>query len=62
MHILTNSGSWVSSWTPIELEGHTATHVPHWMQRSASMTAASSSQNHVFPGASATPFISSRMA
>ncbi len=52
----------MSSWTPIELDGQTATQVPHWMQRSASITADSSSQNHVFPGASATPFISSRMA
>ena len=31
------------------------------MQRSAKMTPASSSQNHVLPGGSSTPFISSRM-
>ncbi len=46
---------------PIELDGQAATQVPHWMQRSASMTPACSSQNHVLPGGSAIPFISSRI-
>ncbi len=55
MHILTSSGSSVSSSTPIELDGQTATQVPHWMQRSASMTPACSSQNQVLPGGSADP-------
>ncbi len=60
MHILTSSGSPLSSFTPIELEGQAATQVPHWMQRSASMTAAASSQNQTLPGGSSMPFISSR--
>ncbi len=60
MHILTSSGNWVSSSIPIELDGQTATQVPHWMQRSASMTPASSSQNQVLPGGSSMPFIRSR--
>ena len=60
MHILTSSGRSVSSWMPIELDGQTATQVPHWMQRSASMTAASSSQNQTLPDGSGMPFISSR--
>jgi hypothetical protein len=46
---------------PMEFDGHTATQVPHWMQRSAWITPASSSQNHTLPGGSAMPFISSRM-
>ena len=46
MHILTNSGRFVSSSMPMEFEGQTATQVPHWMQRSAWITPASSSQNH----------------
>jgi hypothetical protein len=58
---LTSAGSSVSSSMPMELDGHTATQVPHWMQRSASITPASSSQNQVLPGGSATPFISSRI-
>ena len=44
----------------MEFDGHTATHVPHPMQRSAAMTAASSSQNQTFPGGSGIPFICSR--
>ena len=43
-----------------EMDGHAATHVPHWMQRSASMTPAASSQNQTLPGGSSIPFISSR--
>ena len=62
MHILTNSGRLVSGSTPMELDGQTATHVPHSMQRSAWITPASSSQNHTLPGGSAMPFISSRTA
>ena len=61
MHILTSSGRLVSSSMPMELDGQTATQVPHWMQRSASITPASSSQNHTLPGGSAIPFICSRM-
>ena len=61
MHILTSSGRSVSSSMPIELDGQAATQVPHWMHRSASMTPACSSQNHVLPGGSAIPFISSRI-
>ena len=60
MHIFTSSGRSVSSWTPMEFEGQTATQVPQRMQRSASITPASSSQNHTFPGGSAMPFICSR--
>ncbi len=60
MHIFTSSGRLVSSSMPIELDGQTATHVPHWMQRSAWITPASSSQNHTLPGGSLMPFISSR--
>jgi hypothetical protein len=45
---------------PMEFDGHTATQVPHWMQRSASMTPASSSQNQTLSGGSVMPFISSR--
>jgi hypothetical protein len=45
----------------MELDGQAATQVPHWMQRSASITPAWSSQNQVLPGGSAIPFISSRM-
>ncbi len=61
MHILTNSGRSVSSFTPMEFEGQTATHVPHWMQRSAWITPASSSQNQTLPGGSVIPFICSLM-
>src|ERR1019366_3200482 len=61
VHILTSSGRPLSLLTPIEFDGHTATQVPHWMQRSAKITPASSSQNQVLPGGSVTPFISSRM-
>ena len=61
MHILTSSGRLVSSSIPMEFDGHTATHVPHSMQRSAWITPASSSQNHTLPGGSGMPFISSRM-
>ena len=46
---------------PIELDGQAATHVPHWMQRPASMTPACSSKNQVLPGGSSMPFISSRI-
>ena len=60
MHILTSSGRSVSASIPMELDGQTATQVPHWMQRSASITPASSSQNQTFPGGSAMPFICSR--
>ena len=60
MHIFTSSGM-PSSLTPIEFEGHTATHVPHSMHRPASITPASSSKNQVLPGGSAMPFISSRI-
>ncbi len=45
----------------MEFEGQTATQVPHWMQRSAWITPASSSQNHTLPGGSAIPFICSRI-
>ena len=61
MHILTSSGRLVSSSIPMEFEGQTATQVPHWMQRSAWMTPASSSQNQTLPGGSVIPFICSRM-
>ena len=47
---------------PMEFDGHTATQVPHWMQRSAWITPASSSQNQTLPGGSAMPFICSRDA
>ena len=60
MHILTSSGRFVSSSMPMEFEGQTATQVPHWMQRSAWITPASSSQNHTLPGGSVIPFICSR--
>ena len=62
MHILTNSGRSVSSPIPMEFEGQTATQVPQRMHRSASMTPASSSQNHTLPGGSGMPFICSRSA
>ena len=61
VHIFTNSGRSVSSLTPMEFEGHTATQVPHWMQRSAWITPASSSQNQTLPGGSVIPFICSLM-
>jgi hypothetical protein len=60
VHIFTNSGR-SSRPIPIESEGQTAMHAPHWMHRPASITPASSSQNQVLPGASSAPFISSRM-
>ena len=41
--------------------GQAATQTPHWTQRSASMTASSSSQNQTLPGASSMSFISSRI-
>ncbi len=44
----------------MEFDGHTATQVPHSMQRFASMTPAANSQNQVFRGASTISFISSR--
>ena len=43
------------------IRGQTATHVPHWMQRSAWITPASSSQNQTLPGGSVIPFICSLM-
>ena len=45
----------------MEFDGQTATQTPHCTHRSASMTAASSSQNHVLRGDSAMSFIASRM-
>ncbi len=59
MHILTSSGRSVSSSMPMEFDGHTAMQVPHWMHRLASITPASSSQNHTLPGGSGIPFICS---
>src|SRR4249919_2964562 len=45
----------------MESLGQAAIQAPHWTQRSASMTASSSSQNQSLPGASSMPFISSRI-
>src|SRR4051794_18570061 len=61
VHILTSLGR-SSSPIPMESVGHAATQTPHCTQRSASMTAFSSSQNQTFPGASSMSFISSRMS
>ena len=62
VHIFTSSGRLVATLTASEFEGQTATHVPHCTHRSVLRTAASSSQNHVLPLGSSTPFIESRIS
>src|SRR3954447_8594854 len=56
VHIFTSVGM-SSAPIPSESEGQAAMQAPHSMQRPASMTARSSSQNQTLPGASSMSFI-----